>query len=95
MSGVPHKCHWPGCEQYVSPELWGCLEHWGRLPAQLRDAILREYRPGQEVRKEPSLRYIVLARIVQGWIKGTVTIHPDGSMTSSAPDLQRHLSANK
>lgn len=63
-----HRCHWPGCEREVPPRLWGCREHWYRLPLRLRDAIWREYRPGQEVSKAPTEAYLAVAREVQNWI---------------------------
>jgi hypothetical protein len=48
------------------------------LPKLFRDEIWREYRPGQEVTKTPSERYLLVARLVQGWIEGKVKIRPDG-----------------
>lgn len=65
---MSHRCHWPTCERQVPPRLWGCRAHWRRLPERLRDAIWREYRPGQEVDKAPSERYREVAREVQNWI---------------------------
>lgn len=73
-----HTCHWPGCPKEVTPALWGCQYHWYRLPKLLRDAIWKEYRPGQEVDKKPSIRYLVVATLVQGWIAGKVVIWADG-----------------
>jgi hypothetical protein len=35
-----------------------CKRHWFSLRKPLRDAIWREYRPGQENDKKPSLRYL-------------------------------------
>lgn len=63
-----HTCHWPGCGKRVPPKLWGCKAHWYKLPKYLRDAIWREYRPGQEVSKTPSRAYLDVARQVQEWI---------------------------
>ena len=60
--------------------MWGCAEHWFKLPKVLSDAIWREYRPGQEITKTPSARYIAVATLVQGWIQGKVTVSPDGSI---------------
>ncbi len=64
-----HLCHWPKCPVKVHPSLWGCSKHWFMLPIQIRDAILREYRPGQEITKTPSERYVVVAALAQLWIK--------------------------
>lgn len=63
-----HLCHWPGCTREVSPAMWGCRPHWYALPAELRGAIWRAYRPGQEISKTPTAAYIDAARRVQAWI---------------------------
>jgi hypothetical protein len=63
-----HTCHWPGCTRRVKPALWGCKEHWFKLPARLRAAIWRCYRPGQEDDKRPSREYVEVAREVEAWI---------------------------
>lgn len=63
-----HHCHWTGCTKKVSPAMWGCKTHWFKLPARLRARIWREYRPGQEVTKDPSREYIDVALEVQKWI---------------------------
>lgn len=67
-----HTCHWPGCERQVKPAVWGCREHWYRLPQHLRARIWRAYRPGQEEDLRPDLSYIAVAREVQDWIAGEV-----------------------
>lgn len=64
-----HHCHWPGCPLLVPPAKWGCKRHWFMLPLGLRNKIWHAFRPGQEVSKTPSLRYIEVAREVQEWIK--------------------------
>ena len=65
-----HVCHWPGCGKQVPPALWGCKEHWMRLPKYLRDRIWETYKPGQEVNLSPSRAYLEAARAVQEWIEG-------------------------
>jgi hypothetical protein len=75
-----HTCHWTGCTKQVPPAMWGCKEHWFKLPKPLRDAIWKEYRTGQEVTMTPSARYLAVATIVQGWIAGKVTVNKDGSI---------------
>jgi hypothetical protein len=40
-----------------------CLTHWRALPQKIKDAVWREYRPGQERDKKPSLRYLAVQRI--------------------------------
>lgn len=75
-----HTCHWPGCVREVPPAMWGCREHWLKLPKPLRDAVWRAYVPGQEITKTPSARYLGVATIVQGWIAGKVIVNKDGSI---------------
>jgi hypothetical protein len=43
--------------------MWGCRAHWFALPKNIRDAVYREYRPGQEDDKQPSLRYMAVQRL--------------------------------
>lgn len=61
MSG--HTCHAHGCGRAVPPRMWGCRAHWFALPKKIRDAIRREYRPGQEADKRPSYRYMAVQRL--------------------------------
>lgn len=65
---MKHLCHWPGCAKEVPPQLWGCREHWLRIPKRLRDRIWEVYVPGQEVSKAPSPEYLEAAKAVQEWI---------------------------
>jgi len=39
-----------------------CRSHWFSLRKQMRDAIWKEYRPGQEDDKRPSPRYMAVQR---------------------------------
>ena len=63
-----HHCHWPGCEKKVPPAMWGCKEHWFKLPKILRDKIWAAYEPGQESIGSPSKEYLIVATEVQKWI---------------------------
>ena len=65
---MSHKCHWPTCNREVPPKLWGCKEHWFRLPLRLRRKIWATYVPGQEITKTPSSEYMEAALEVQAWI---------------------------
>ena len=65
-----HVCHWPGCGKQVPPAMWGCKEHWFKLPKSLRDRIWETYKPGQEINLSPSSAYLEAARAVQEWIEG-------------------------
>ena len=64
-----HGCHWPGCHEQVPPAKWGCTAHWYRLPQNLRNAIWKAFKPGQEVDMTPSRTYLQVAREVQNWIR--------------------------
>lgn len=64
-----HHCHWPGCGKQVPPALWGCKEHWFKLPKSLRGLIWATYRPGQEKDMRPSQAYLDAANKVQAWIR--------------------------
>lgn len=63
-----HHCHWTGCNKVVPPAMWGCREHWFRLPKVYRDRIWRCYRPGQENDKQPSEDYVTVALEIRDWI---------------------------
>lgn len=63
-----HTCHWPGCDKQVPPAMWGCRQHWYRIPQALRNRIWRTYRAGQEEDGLPSPDYLAAARAVQDWI---------------------------
>lgn len=64
-----HHCHWPGCEKQVPPAMWGCSQHWFKLPAALRSKVWATYRPGQEINGTPSAAYVEVAKEVQQWVK--------------------------
>ena len=64
-----HHCHWSGCGKQVPPAMWGCSQHWFKLPKRLRDLIWSTYRPGQEVNMAPSREYLEAATLVQKWIE--------------------------
>ena len=82
---MTHHCHWPGCSREVPPKLWGCKQHWFRLPRRLRDRIWATYVPGQEITKTPSRAYIEVAREVQQWIAENGNAHE----VSAHPTIRR------
>jgi hypothetical protein len=45
-----------------------CPAHWRLLPTRLKVAVLRAYRPGQEVDKQPSAEYLVAQRRAVMWV---------------------------
>jgi hypothetical protein len=63
---MSHKCHAHDCNVQVPPSMFMCRPHWFSLPKPVRDAIWREYRPGQEDDKEPSVRYLAVQRFAVG-----------------------------
>jgi hypothetical protein len=63
-----HECHWPGCKKQCPPAMWGCSQHWFKLPLALRNKIWATYKPGQEITGTPSQNYLAAADEVQCWI---------------------------
>ena len=59
----PHTCHAHGCARVVPPRMFMCSGHWFSLPSPLRAAIWREYKPGQEITKNPSQRYMAVQKL--------------------------------
>jgi hypothetical protein len=56
-----HRCHAPDCEVEVHPRLLMCYAHWRLVPQRLKKKVWDEYRPGQEIRKDPSEAYLKAA----------------------------------
>jgi hypothetical protein len=73
-----HHCHWPGCTKQVPPAMWGCKEHWFKLPASLRAKVWATYRPGQEITMTPSEAYLRVANEVQAWIRANAASKATG-----------------
>lgn len=59
---MSHTCHATGCEVVVPPKMFMCKKHWYMLHKNFRDAIWANYVPGQERRKDPTPKYIDVAR---------------------------------
>lgn len=55
---MSHVCHADGCNVPVPPSMLMCKKHWYMVPKDIRDAVWREYVPGQEVSKTPSENYM-------------------------------------
>ena len=66
-----HDCPAPGCKARVMPAMLGCRTHWFQLPQDLRNAINRTYRRGQE--RNPSMvtdEYrAALRACIEFWLK--------------------------
>ncbi len=63
-----HSCHAVGCAAPVPPKSLMCKGDWLQVPRRLREAVMRVYRPGQEVTKDPSPIYVLVADYVVGWL---------------------------
>ena len=59
--GEEHKCHAIGCGVPVKPTLLMCAFHWSRVPALLKYAVWKNYRPGQCNDKHPSKEWLAAA----------------------------------
>lgn len=57
---MTHLCHADGCTKPVPPRLLMCLRHWRQVSPETRAAVLREYRPGQEIGKVATMRYLAV-----------------------------------
>lgn len=68
-----HTCHAHECRRVVPPAMFMCRAHWYSLDARVRTAIWREYRPGQEIDKDPSNRYLA----VQQYAIASLLFKPD------------------
>ena len=80
-----HACHAHGCSVQVPPELFMCRRHWYSLRKPLRVAIWREYRPGQEISKDPSPRYLAVQRLAIAEV--AFKSHDEGAARIAAPYL--------
>lgn len=56
-----HKCHAEGCDVLVAPKFLMCWPHWKMVPGNIRKALWKEYRQGQEVDKRPTQEYLLVA----------------------------------
>ena len=63
-----HTCHAEDCDTPVPPRMFMCRYHWFMLPRSMRNAIWREYVPGQEQRKDPSEGYVRVATEAVKWL---------------------------
>lgn len=84
---MTHTCHWPGCPKQVPPEMWGCREHWLRLPEPLRDEISVSYGADPTGAEYDRL----VAKAVQWWIAEQGA---DGAAVPTWPPYQRYVCAH-
>lgn len=86
---MSHTCHAHGCVAEIPPKYFMCYGHWQALEPRLQAAVWREYRKGQEIDKDPSLRYLA----VQQHAIGAVVFKPNDEPAAllAAPYLVRSL----
>ena len=63
-----HHCHAHGCETPCEPARFCCPKHWYSLRDEMKRAIWREYRNGQELTKTPTTRYLAVQQRAVGEI---------------------------
>lgn len=66
---MTHTCHAHGCSVEISPKFFMCPRHWRMVPAPLKAAIWDNYRPGQEVDKEPTVAYLDAAAAAKAAVR--------------------------
>jgi hypothetical protein len=59
---IHHRCHAEGCDAIIAPRLLMCGRHWRMVPRAIQREVWREYVPGQEVRKDPTSKYLDVMR---------------------------------
>jgi hypothetical protein len=64
----PHHCHARGCEIITPPRLLMCRRHWYMAPSPLRAAVWSAFRPGQEIDKAPSRRWVEAAGAAAAYV---------------------------
>lgn len=60
---MTHRCHAHDCNVATAARTFACRRHWRAIRPELRAAIWREYRAGQERDKRPSLRYLAVTNL--------------------------------
>ena len=43
------RCAAGGCVEIISKDLLMCRKHWRRVPNPIKRAVLKHYRPGQDI----------------------------------------------
>jgi hypothetical protein len=64
-----HVCHAHGCRVEVAPISFMCPAHWHMLPVAVRAEVCAVYVLGQEVRKDPSDRYLAVTFAAIRWLR--------------------------
>lgn len=90
---MSHTCHAPDCKRPVPPRIFACKEHWFALSQNLRDAIWREYRNGQERDKRPSLRYLAVQQLACAHL--AFRPNDEGAARRALPYIEKALAFRK
>lgn len=67
---MSHGCHAIGCEKAVPPKMLFCLKHWRMVDADIQRLVWATYVPGQESRKDPTVRYLIVQSMAVAWVAG-------------------------
>jgi hypothetical protein len=86
---VSHACHAPSCKRQVPPHMFACRPHWLALPQKMRRAIWREYRPGQELDKRPSRRYLAVQQLACAHL--VFKAHDDEAVLATLPYISEAM----
>jgi hypothetical protein len=66
---MKHLCHARNCQVEVPRKMLMCKRHWFQLPKPMRDAVWREYNPGQEEgRAEVTQAYLEVTDQAINWL---------------------------
>lgn len=74
MQNLIHRCHATGCDRPVDPRYLMCAQCWRRVPYSLKQQVLRCYRQGQEIRKDPTPEYLMAARAAIGSLERSIPL---------------------
>jgi hypothetical protein len=55
---MSHTCHARACKVPVPPKLLMCPKHWKLVPRLEQAQVWAHYRPGQEIDKTPTKKYL-------------------------------------
>lgn len=58
---MSHHCHARGCKKKCPPKALMCAMHWAMVAPVLQADVWRTYRPGQEIKKNPSNEWMQAA----------------------------------
>ena len=58
---MSHYCHAKGCGIPTKPQFLMCPKHWSMVPWSLKKRVWEAYNPGQEQKKNPTQRYLIVA----------------------------------